>query len=115
MIPTVLTLKYKDYTWLYIIRVLLLFHLFFTQGYVSRQALYACSTCTPSSSVLAGFCLACSLRCHEGHDVIELYTKRYVGEKEGVDFMVLFFSNFRCDCGNSKISGNPCLLCPVRY
>ncbi|XP_003383846.1 PREDICTED: putative E3 ubiquitin-protein ligase UBR7 [Amphimedon queenslandica] len=68
----------------------------YTKGYVSRQALYACSTCTPSSSVLAGFCLACSLRCHEGHDVIELYTKR----------------NFRCDCGNSKISGNPCLLCP---
>lgn len=25
---------------------------------------------------LAGVCLACSLNCHEGHDLVELYTKR---------------------------------------
>lgn len=30
--------------------------------------------------------MACSLECHENHDVYELYTKR----------------NYRCDCGNSK-------------
>lgn len=29
---------------------------------------------------------ACSYNCHEGHDLVELYTKRA----------------FRCDCGNSK-------------
>lgn len=46
---------------------------------MSRQAVYACSTCTPpGSSLTAGICLACSLRCHEGHDLIELYTKRWV-------------------------------------
>ena len=25
---------------------------------------------------LAGVCLACSMHCHEGHELIELYTKR---------------------------------------
>jgi E3 ubiquitin-protein ligase UBR7 len=43
-----------------------------------------------------GFCLACSYECHQNHDLIELYTKR----------------NFRCDCGNSKLSKNPCKLQP---
>lgn len=72
--------------------------LFSTQGYVQRQALYACATCTGSSITevdgtqgvdgtqtrassggqLAGVCLACSLHCHEGHDLYELYTKRSV-------------------------------------
>lgn len=46
-----------------------------SQGYVNRQALYACSTCTTTES--AGVCLACSLTCHDGHDLYELYTKRY--------------------------------------
>ena len=34
-----------------------------------------------------GFCVACMLHCHEGHDVHELYSKL----------------DFRCDCGNSKM------------
>ncbi|XP_074654334.1 uncharacterized protein LOC141908246 [Tubulanus polymorphus] len=55
-------------------------------GYVSRQALYACSTCTSSNMPPAGICLACSLECHDGHELFELYTKR----------------NFCCDCGNGK-------------
>ncbi|XP_077286634.1 uncharacterized protein LOC143911567 isoform X2 [Arctopsyche grandis] len=62
----------------------------FVAGYVKRQALYACLTCTPvgssSDSPPAGICLACSLACHERHDLLELYTKR----------------NFRCDCGGPK-------------
>ena len=48
---------------------------FFFQGYVTRQALYACATCDPEN--LAGVCLACSLECHEGHELFELYTKRF--------------------------------------
>lgn len=48
------------------------------QGYVKRQALYACSTCTPKGGEPAGVCLACSYKCHEGHDLFELYTKRLV-------------------------------------
>ena len=60
-------------------------------GYVPRQALYSCVTCIdPNTDVFAGVCLACSLECHEGHDLVELYTKRY----------------FRCDCGNSKFGGD---------
>ncbi|XP_055956996.1 putative E3 ubiquitin-protein ligase UBR7 [Patella vulgata] len=64
----------------------------YSKGYVPRQALYACSTCSRSENVLAGICLACSYECHEGHDLYELYTKR----------------SFRCDCGNEKF---PNLIC----
>ena len=45
----------------------------------------------------AGVCLACSLHCHEGHQLYELYTKR----------------DFRCDCGNSKFPSFTCTLDPV--
>jgi hypothetical protein len=34
-----------------------------------------------------GVCLACSIHCHDGHDVNELYNKM----------------DFRCDCGNSRM------------
>lgn len=67
----------------------------YDQGYVKRQALYACMTCCPADNGrLAAVCLACSYHCHEDHDLIELYTKR----------------NFRCDCGNSKFPQNACKL-----
>nr|CAD7455144.1 unnamed protein product [Timema tahoe] len=65
----------------------------YSKEYVRRQPLYSCLTCKPKENLtatdvskLAGVCLACSYHCHEGHDLVELYTKR----------------NFRCDCGNSK-------------
>lgn len=45
------------------------------QGYVQRQALYACATCSVGDEDLAGICLACSLECHDGHELFELYTK----------------------------------------
>ncbi|KAH9495027.1 putative E3 ubiquitin-protein ligase ubr7 [Bulinus truncatus] len=64
----------------------------YPQGYLQRQALYSCATCTPEGN--AGICLACSYACHEGHDLYELYTKR----------------NFVCDCGNEKFKTNPCQL-----
>ncbi|XP_015191459.1 PREDICTED: putative E3 ubiquitin-protein ligase UBR7 isoform X2 [Polistes dominula] len=63
------------------------------QGYI-RQALYACKTCCSNKNVRAGVCLACSFHCHEGHELVELYTKR----------------NFRCDCGNSKFGNKECNL-----
>ncbi|XP_043929626.1 putative E3 ubiquitin-protein ligase UBR7 [Protopterus annectens] len=66
----------------------------YPEGYVKRQALYSCSTCNPRGGEAAGVCLACSYKCHEGHDLFELYTKR----------------NFRCDCGNSKFNGLECKL-----
>lgn len=68
------------------------------QGYLNRQALYSCLTCIPESktdiSKCAGLCLACSLNCHEGHELIELYTKR----------------KFRCDCGNARFKDFKCKL-----
>jgi E3 ubiquitin-protein ligase UBR7 len=61
-----------------------------SQGYVKRQALYSCLDCNPDcridDSKRAGICLACSLECHTGHEMVELYTKR----------------NFKCDCGLSS-------------
>ncbi|XP_031634882.1 putative E3 ubiquitin-protein ligase UBR7 [Contarinia nasturtii] len=73
-------------------------HCTYSEGYIKRQALYACLTCLPESKdkpeKRAGVCLACSYRCHDGHDLIELYTKR----------------NFRCDCGTSKILAIRCKL-----
>ncbi|KAK3542679.1 hypothetical protein QTP86_032560, partial [Hemibagrus guttatus] len=67
-------------------------------GYVKRQALYACNTCTPKGGEAAGICLACSYKCHEGHELFELYTKR----------------NFRCDCGNEKFGEMECRLFPEK-
>jgi E3 ubiquitin-protein ligase UBR7 len=64
----------------------------YSQGYKNRQAIFACRTCTPDGN--AGFCTACSLSCHEGHDVLELWTRR----------------QFRCDCGNSKFGVGICRL-----
>ncbi|XP_034018054.1 putative E3 ubiquitin-protein ligase UBR7 isoform X2 [Thalassophryne amazonica] len=68
----------------------------YPQGYVKRQAVYACDTCTSKGGEAAGICLACSYKCHEGHDLFELYTKR----------------NFRCDCGNGKFVELHCKLHP---
>lgn len=67
------------------------------QGYI-RQALYACKTCSSQKNIRAGVCLACSFHCHEGHELVELYTKR----------------NFRCDCGNSKFGNKECNLEKVK-
>lgn len=65
----------------------------YNKGYI-RQALYACKTCCSQKNIRAGVCLACSFHCHEGHELVELYTKR----------------NFRCDCGNSKFEDKQCNL-----
>ncbi|XP_070705229.1 putative E3 ubiquitin-protein ligase UBR7 [Pempheris klunzingeri] len=73
-------------------------HCSYPQGYVKRQALYACNTCTPKGGEAAGVCLACSYKCHEGHELFELYTKR----------------NFRCDCGNRKFTDLQCKLHPEK-
>jgi len=67
----------------------------YPQGYVRRQALFACMTCN-NNEQLAGVCAACAYHCHANHEVNELYTKRF----------------FRCDCGNSKLSHQPCKLYP---
>lgn len=46
---------------------------------MKRQALYACLTCNPKGAPFAqpaGICLACTYKCHEGHELVELFTKR---------------------------------------
>ncbi|XP_035908786.1 putative E3 ubiquitin-protein ligase UBR7 [Anopheles stephensi] len=72
----------------------------YSKGYVGRQALYACLTCVPEArgieSKRSGICLACSLQCHDNHELLELYTKR----------------NFRCDCGGKRMPEVKCKLEP---
>lgn len=68
----------------------------YSEGYMKRQAVFACKTCTQAGMEPAGVCLACANNCHDGHEIFELYTKR----------------NFRCDCGNQKFNDFTCKLCP---
>lgn len=74
----------------------------YSKGYVDRQALYACLTCVPEArsdeSKRSGVCLACSLQCHDNHELLELYTKR----------------NFRCDCGGKRMPEVKCKLEPKK-
>ncbi|XP_020775229.1 putative E3 ubiquitin-protein ligase UBR7 isoform X2 [Boleophthalmus pectinirostris] len=70
----------------------------YPQGYVKRQAVFACMTCTSNPDKPAGVCLACVNKCHDDHDIVELFTKR----------------NFRCDCGNSKFGEFKCQLIPTK-
>lgn len=102
--------------------------MFLLQGYVKRQAVFACNTCTPNDRDPAGICLACANTCHDGHDIFELYTKRYVVKIEcylwhevffsTLEFLPFFFlclrRNFRCDCGNKRFGDFKCQLIPVR-
>ncbi|KAJ2479454.1 hypothetical protein IWW56_003075 [Coemansia sp. RSA 2131] len=92
----------------------------FDQGYV-HQPLYACLTCTrppekycqdgilnnvEQPSEPAGMCYSCSIECHTGHHIVELFTKRH----------------FRCDCGTQRLlpqasegsSGQCCQLKKLR-
>lgn len=64
----------------------------YSKGYMKRQAIFSCLTCSPDGKT--GVCTACSLSCHDGHEIVELWTKR----------------NFRCDCGNSKFGNFICKL-----
>ncbi|KAL1222585.1 hypothetical protein V5N11_018953 [Cardamine amara subsp. amara] len=68
----------------------------YPKGYMKRQAIFSCVTCTPEGN--AGICTACCLSCHDGHELLELWTKR----------------NFRCDCGNSKFGALACKLLPSK-
>src|SRR5207244_93803 len=36
-------------------------------GYLKRQAIFSCLTCVPGG--VAGVCTACSLACHDSHEV----------------------------------------------
>lgn len=103
------------------------------QGYVKRQAVFACSTCTGEGMEPAGVCLACANTCHDGHHIYELYTKRYSPFTVYNIFKVTsnlvphtltcipvfnpicfsFHRNFCCDCGNSKFGSFKCKLIPV--
>lgn len=65
----------------------------FPEGYKPRQTVFTCLTCTPPPQ-MAGVCYGCSLNCHDGHDMVELYTKR----------------KFCCDCGNPKFGDKKCTL-----
>ncbi|OQV11650.1 putative E3 ubiquitin-protein ligase UBR7 [Hypsibius exemplaris] len=66
----------------------------YKDGYVKRQLVYACRTCTLDVLEPAGFCMACAVHCHDEHDVVPMLTRR----------------DFRCDCGNTKFGPRKCQL-----
>ncbi|WRX18893.1 hypothetical protein QQP08_011380 [Theobroma cacao] len=39
----------------------------YSKGYMKRQAIFSCLTCTPNGN--AGICTACCLSCHDGHEI----------------------------------------------
>ncbi|KHJ82636.1 putative zinc finger in N-recognin, partial [Oesophagostomum dentatum] len=49
----------------------------YPEGYKPRQAVFACLTCAsdPEKNE-AGVCYGCSIHCHDGHNIVELFTKR---------------------------------------
>jgi len=69
----------------------------YSMGYMKRQALYACITCTEEGKLSGAICLPCMYQCHDNHNLVELWTKR----------------NYRCDCGSDKFT-SACQLEPVK-
>ncbi|CAL5327806.1 unnamed protein product [Camellia sinensis] len=63
----------------------------YTKGYMKRQAIFSCLTCTPDGN--ARVCTACSLSCHDGHET-------------------LWNCRPRVACGNSKFGEFFCKLFP---
>ncbi|KAH3676148.1 hypothetical protein WICMUC_002170 [Wickerhamomyces mucosus] len=75
-----------------------------------RQQLYACLTCYKSKNEIENdqlseankqkieynaICYSCSIQCHSGHELVELFTKR----------------DFQCDCGTTRFpNGSECNL-----
>lgn len=57
-----------------------------SDAHFDRQAIYACLSCRSESSG-NGVCAACSVACHGGCDLVELFSRR----------------DFVCDCGTSRI------------
>ncbi|KRY30864.1 putative E3 ubiquitin-protein ligase UBR7 [Trichinella spiralis] len=72
-------------------------------GYVKRQAIYSCITCWEKSGSFCGICTACYLKCHNTHDALQLYTKRY--EKDPVNEKNIYGHNFEgkyCYCNEKS-------------
>ena len=69
-----------------------------------RQSVYACKTCVPLSPTsppafgetkahgAAALCYSCSISCHGGHELVEIFDKR----------------GLRCDCGTGRLPGVRC-------
>uniref|UniRef100_A0AC35GI54 UBR-type domain-containing protein n=1 Tax=Panagrolaimus sp. PS1159 TaxID=55785 RepID=A0AC35GI54_9BILA len=68
----------------------------YDEGYI-RQEVFSCLTCYEKTNQIAGVCFACSNNCHDGHELVELYTRR----------------QFTCDCGNGKFA-EKCKLQPEK-
>lgn len=56
---------------------------------MQRQALYACITCTAEGKLSGAICLPCMYKCHDNHDLVELWTKRWVKPYESL-YNILF-------------------------
>ncbi|KAG2677048.1 hypothetical protein I3760_12G080400 [Carya illinoinensis] len=64
----------------------------YTNGYIKRQAVFSCLTCTPEGN--AGVCTACSLSCHDSHEVfLPQSFQRVTGNSKFGDFFCKLFPN----------------------
>ena len=57
----------------------------YNKGYIQQEC-FTCLTCFQETKKRAVICLACSIKCHEDHEIFPIGFKR----------------NIRCDCGNTK-------------
>ena len=64
-----------------------------------RQNVFSCITCYKKTGKYAALCKDCAFKCHEGHDVEDLYSKRLV----------------RCDCGNGRFDAEICKIEPQKH
>lgn len=71
----------------------------YSKGYMKRQAIFSCLTCAPEGN--AGVCTACSLTCHDGHEVFSLDIL-YSIEDLVVDGLWLNIETKCCWPGNSQ-------------
>lgn len=72
----------------------------YSKGYMKRQAIFSCLTCTPEGN--AGVCTACSLSCHEGHEVM-------LGQ---LSFLFYTYDHYSPGCSffNFSVSSEICVL-----
>ncbi|XP_022761243.1 putative E3 ubiquitin-protein ligase UBR7 [Durio zibethinus] len=57
----------------------------YPKGYMKRQAIFSCLTCTPDGN--AGICTACCLSCHDGHEVFSFAFSFTVWEISSLNFI----------------------------
>ena len=73
-------------------------------GYLKRQAVFSCLTCVPDG--VAGVCTACSLACHDGHEVTHLNPLFFQSSTIGSDWLPALVCPCLVACRGSLSNSN---------